>query len=238
VLLPLFNRADRTIPADVLAYLRDRAMKIDSIPKKAYLQWIHEILHYYDAIMEANDDVDMDVVNNIADTITATADNVRRQQLKAALQKHGRQFIITTTDKTAGGYAVICKRWYMNKIHSFICRGFRAGVRGICTYIKEKLCTSTYSVCNDTLNTICTNITEQLQKWNIKIDMLKNKETNKYTEIPHKLPTYFLTSKAHKTPQSVRGVASVSGTIIAALARLLSSAQQLCISTMINFGVR
>jgi hypothetical protein len=60
--------------------------------------------------------------------------------------------------------------------------------------------------------------------------MLKNKETNKYTEIPHKLPTYFLTLKAHKTPQSVRGVASVSGTIIAALARLLSSAQQLCIT--------
>jgi hypothetical protein len=43
---------------------------------------------------------------------------------------------------------------------------------------------------------------------------------------------YFLTSKPHKTPQSVRGVASVSGTIIAALARLLSSVQQLCISTI------
>jgi hypothetical protein len=54
----------------------------------------------------------------------------------------------------------------------------------------------------------------------------------KYTEIPHKLPTYFLTLKAHKAPQSVRGVASVSGTIIAALARLLSSAQQLCITTI------
>eukprot|EP00953_Heterococcus_sp_UTEX-ZZ885_P018986 10606-Heterococcus_DN1.PRE.1 len=62
--------------------------------------------------------------------------------------------------------------------------------------------------------------------------MLKHKETNKYTEIPHKLPTYSLTLKAHKTPQSVRGVASVSGTIIAALGRLLSSAQQLCMSTI------
>jgi hypothetical protein len=61
--------------------------------------------------------------------------------------------------------------------------------------------------------------------------MLKHKETNKYTEISHKLPTYFLTLKAYKTPQSVRGVASVSDTIIAALARLLSSAQQLCITT-------
>jgi hypothetical protein len=98
--------------------------------------------------------------------------------------------------------------------------------------IQEKLCTSTYSVCNDTLDTICTNITEQLQNRNIKIDMLKNKETNKYTELPHKLPTYFLALKAHKTPQSVRGVASVSGTIIAALARLLSNAQQLCITTI------
>jgi hypothetical protein len=172
---------------------------------------MHEILHYYDIIAEANDEGDMDAVNNTDNTLTATADIERKQQLTAALQKLGRQFIITTTDKAAACYAVICKRWYMNNI-------------------QEKLCTSTYSVCNDTLDTICTNITEQLQKWNIKIDIFK--ETNKYTEIPHKLPTYFLTLKAHKTPQLVRGVASVSGTIIAALARLLSSAQQLCITTI------
>jgi hypothetical protein len=207
------NRPDRTILAHVLAYLRDRAMKIDDIPKEAYLQWIHEILHYYDNIVEANNDVDMDATNSTANTTSATADNERKQQLTAALQKLGRQFVITTTDKAADCYAIIRKRWYMNKI-------------------QEQLCASTYSVCNDTLNTICTNITEQLQQWNLKIDMLKNKETNKYTEIRHKLPTYFLTLKAHKTPQSVRGVASVSGTIIAALARLLSNAQQLCITTI------
>jgi hypothetical protein len=91
------NKPDRTILAHVLAYLRDRAMKVDGIPKEAYLQWIHEILQYYDTIVEANDDVDMDAVNNTANTITATADNGRKQQLTAAIQKLGRQFIITTT---------------------------------------------------------------------------------------------------------------------------------------------
>jgi hypothetical protein len=50
--------------------------------------------------------------------------------------------------------------------------------------------------------------------------------------MPTTLPTFFLTFKAHKIPQSVRGVASVSGTPIAALARLLSKAQQLCIQTI------
>jgi hypothetical protein len=207
------NRPDKTILAHALAYLRDRAIKVDGIPKEAYLQWIHEISHYYDTIVTANDDVDMNAVNNTVSKTTDTADKKHKQLLTAALQKLGRQFIITTTDKAAGCYAVICKRWYMNKV-------------------QEKLCTSTYSVCDDTLNTICTNITEQLQKWNIKIDILQNKETNKYTELPNMLPTYFLTLEAHKTPQSVRGVASVRSTIIAALARLLSSAQQLCISTI------
>jgi hypothetical protein len=126
--------------------------------------------------------------------------------------------------------------------------------------INDQLSTNTYAVCNDSLTTICTGIIEQLQLWNIKIDLVLNKDSHKYTDIPVNLPTYFLTLKAHKIPQSlrnrgcsaecnfanyaitvlcraavapsVRGVASVSGTLIAALARLLSSAQQLCIQTI------
>jgi hypothetical protein len=98
--------------------------------------------------------------------------------------------------------------------------------------IRSKLSTKTYIVCQDNSSTICADVTEQLQLWNIKIDLVLNKETNKYTDIPTTLPTYFLTLKAHKIPQSVRGVASVSGTPIAALARLLSKAQQLCIQTI------
>jgi hypothetical protein len=98
--------------------------------------------------------------------------------------------------------------------------------------ISSKLSTNTYTVCQDNSYTICADITEQLLIWNIKIDLVLNKETNKYTDIPATLPTYFLTLKVHKIPQSVRGVASVSGTPIAALARPLSKAQQLCIQTI------
>ena len=39
------------------------------------------------------------------------------------------------------------------------------------------------------------------------------------------LPTYFLTIKAHKIPQTVRGVTSVCGTPISGLARTLSKVQ-------------
>jgi hypothetical protein len=120
----------------------------------------------------------MDAINNTANTITDTAGNERKQQLTAALQQLGRQFIITTTDKAAGCYAIICKRWYMNKLIFAL-------------KLQEKLCTSTYSVCNDTLNTLCTNITEQLQQWNIKIEMLKNK---KLTNTLGYLISYQLTS--------------------------------------------
>ena len=64
--------------------------------------------------------------------------------------------------------------------------------------IRSKLSTNTYIVCQDNSSTICADITEQLQLWNIKIDLVLDKETNKYTDIPTTLPTYFLTLKAHK----------------------------------------
>jgi hypothetical protein len=199
------NRPDRVIIMHALAYLRDRAIATDGMPKEAYLHWMHEVAYNYDTIIN-----DEECDDTTADTTTIT--NAHKPPLIASLKKLGRQFIITTTDKATGCYALICKRWYMNTIRS-------------------KLSTNTYTVCQDNSNTICADITEQLLIWNIKIDLVLNEETNKYTDIPTTLPTYFLTLKAHKIPQSVRGVASVSGTPIAALARLISKAQQLCIQT-------
>jgi hypothetical protein len=96
---------------------------------------------YYDTIF-------VDEEFSDADT---TTDNEHKQLFTASLQKLGRQFIITTTDKATGCYALICKRWYMSKINN-------------------KLSTNTYAVCHDSLTTICTGIIEQLQIWNIKID--------------------------------------------------------------------
>jgi hypothetical protein len=48
------NRPDRTILAHALAYLRDRAIKLDGMPKEAYLQRINEILQYYNTIVKAD----------------------------------------------------------------------------------------------------------------------------------------------------------------------------------------
>jgi hypothetical protein len=89
------NRPDRTVLVHALAYLRDRAMLIDGMPKEAYLHWMHEILHYYDTIS---------VDEELSDAVTTT-DNEHKQLLTASIQKLGRQFIITITDKAAGCYA-------------------------------------------------------------------------------------------------------------------------------------
>jgi hypothetical protein len=40
----------------------------------------------------------------------------------------------------------------------------------------------TYVICNENSITICANITAQLQQWHIKIDLVLNKETDKYIE--------------------------------------------------------
>jgi hypothetical protein len=39
--------------------------------------------------------------------------NQHKQQLTTSLLKTGRRFVITTTDKATGCYALICKRWYI-----------------------------------------------------------------------------------------------------------------------------
>jgi sugar/nucleoside kinase (ribokinase family) len=67
-------------------------MLIDGMPKEAYLHWMHEILHYYDTIS---------VDEELSDAVTTT-DNEHKQLLTASIQKLGRQFIITTTDKATG----------------------------------------------------------------------------------------------------------------------------------------
>jgi hypothetical protein len=97
--------------------------------------------------------------------------------------------------------------------------------------IRALLLSDTYVLCNENSIIICASITAQLQQWHIKIDLVLNKETNEYTDTGTALPTYFLTLKAHKIPQSVRGVTSVCSTIMAGLARVLSAAEQLCIHT-------
>jgi hypothetical protein len=51
-----------------------------------------------------------------------------------------------------------------------------------------KLTASTYVVRNDNSTTICSGIAEQLQYWHIKIDLVLNKETNKYTSST--IPTF------------------------------------------------
>lgn len=79
---------------------------------------------------------------------------------------------------------------------------------------------------------ICNDIVAQLKLWKVERDMAKNKQSKKYSDEPSKLPTFFLTLKAHKDPQGARGVTSVTGTPIAGVARVLSAAQELCIATL------
>jgi hypothetical protein len=114
------NRPDRVILMHAIAYLRDRAIVTDRMPKEAYLHWMHEISYNYDTIIndEERDDT----------TVTTTITNEHKALLTASLKKLGRQFIITTTDNATGCYALICKTWYMNTIRS-------------------KLSTNTYTVC-------------------------------------------------------------------------------------------
>ena len=50
--------------------------------------------------------------------------------------------------------------------------------------IQYKLSIETYEICTDGADTICTNIIEQLEHWGVKVDLVINKETKRYTDAP------------------------------------------------------
>ena len=97
-------------------------MNADGLPKEAFTPWIHDIKQCFNTTVSNAEDsvrvVDTLVDDNNALDSPDTTANSSKQALTDSIASISKNFIITTTDKAPGCYALMCKRWYMRSFQN------------------------------------------------------------------------------------------------------------------------
>jgi hypothetical protein len=205
---------------DAVSEVITKAMQHDGLPKAAYGPWRQALLHTLTPYVQRAAATLLHNTHTPPGNTRTHGGSTHTESVAAArridkqLHQLQQSFIITTTDKAVGCFSFMCKRFYTARI-------------------QQTLSTATYCLEPRDEVTISNYITERLQGMGITTDLLKNpvKQHGRtvYDVEPAHVSRFFLTLKAHKSPQGLRGVASIIGTAVAAGGRLAVKLLRACI---------
>lgn len=188
----------------------------DGLPKAAYLAWKASITSALTPAVISK--FERSLPQSFADECAETRSSLRRAMgMLKSISKH---FVITTTDKATGSFAVICKLWYSQ-------------------HLAAALRSSTYVADGANADLTVTEMYQQIERFHIPADsVVKFDERGRRSQAsPDALPFCFLTLKAHKSPVSVRMVTSVALTPLSSFARVTAKLLGACIDVFNDIWV-
>ncbi len=181
---------------------------IDGLPTAAYLAWKTSITS---ALTPA-------VISKFERSLPHHFDSDRaelRSSMRRAmgmLKSISNHFVVTTTDKATGSFAIICKRWYAQ-------------------HLAAALDSDTYVRAGHSPAVTVRDMYEQMAHLQIPTDVVPRVDAQgrRTHAAPSTLPFCFLTLKAHKSPVGVRMVTSVALTPLSSFARVGAKLLGACI---------
>ncbi len=180
----------------------------DGLPKTAYLAWKASITSALTPAVISK--FERSLPQNFDAECAETRSSLRRAMgMLKSISKH---FVITTTDKATGRFAVMCKLWYSQ-------------------HLAAALRSDTYVAAGANPDATVTAIYEQIEQFRIPADTVSacDAQGRRSNDAAKALPFCFLTLKAHKSPVGVRMVTSVALTPLSSFARVGAKLLGACI---------